>query len=44
MFFYDNVGKLCLTDVAKMKVNTCLVDAETGEDYSYKTTCITRSS
>lgn len=36
--FYDNIGKLCLTDVAKMKVNTCLVDAETGEDYSYKTT------
>lgn len=35
---YDNFGKLCLTDVAKMKVNTCLVDAETGEDYSYKTT------
>ena len=21
-----------------MKVNTCLVDAETGQDYSYKTT------
>ena len=35
---YDKVGKLQLTDVAKMKVNTCLVDAETGQDYSYKTT------
>ena len=35
---YDEVGKLQLTDVAKMKVNTCLVDAETGQDYSYKTT------
>ena len=35
---YDEVGKLQLTDAAKMKVNTCLVDAETGQDYSYKTT------
>lgn len=35
---YDEIGKLQLTDVAKMKVNTCLVDAETGQDYSYKTT------
>lgn len=35
---YDEVGKLQLTDVANMKVNTCLVDAETGQDYSYKTT------
>lgn len=35
---YDKVGKLQLTDVAKMKVNTCLVEAETGQDYSYKTT------
>lgn len=35
---YDELGKLQLTDVAKMKVNTCLVDAETGQDYSYKTT------
>ena len=26
---YDELGKLQLTDVAKMKVNTCLVDAET---------------
>ena len=35
---YDDFGELRLTDVAKMKVNTCLVDAETGEDYAYKTT------
>ena len=35
---YDEVGKLRLVDVASMKVNTCLVDAETGEDFSYKCT------
>lgn len=35
---YDDVGKLKLTNVSKMKVNTCLVDEETGENYTYKTT------
>lgn len=35
---YDELGKLRLVDVAAMKVNTCLVDAETGEDFSYKCT------
>ena len=35
---YDDVGKLTLTDISKMKVNTCLVDEETGEDFTYKTT------
>ncbi len=33
---YDNVGKLTLQDITKMKVNTCLIDEETCEDYSYK--------
>lgn len=35
---YDQVGKLRLVDVAKMKVNSCLVDAETGEDFTYEST------
>jgi len=35
---YDELGRLRLVDVAAMKVNTCLVDAETGEDFSYKCT------
>lgn len=35
---YDKVGKLTLTDISDMKVNTCLVDEETGEDFTYKTT------
>lgn len=35
---YDKVGKLTLTDISKMKVDACLVDAETGEDFTYKTT------
>ena len=35
---YDKVGKLTLTDISKMKVNACLVDEETGEDFTYKTT------
>ena len=34
---YDKVGKLTLTDISKMKVNACLVDEETGEDFTYKT-------
>lgn len=36
--FYDNVGKLTLTNVSNMKVENCLIDEETGEDYTYKTT------
>lgn len=35
---YDKVGKLQLEDVADMKVDSCLVDEETGEDFTYKTT------
>lgn len=35
---YDKVGKLTLTDISKMKVDSCLVDEETGEDFTYKTT------
>lgn len=35
---YDKVGKLRLTDVSDMKVNGCLIDEETGEDFTYKTT------
>lgn len=34
---YDKAGKLTLSDISKMKVNSCLVDAETGEDFSYET-------
>lgn len=34
---YDKVGKLTLTDISKMKVDACLVDEETGEDFTYKT-------
>lgn len=36
--FYDQVGKLRLTNVADMKVNDCLIDEETGQDFTYKTT------
>lgn len=32
---YDKVGKLTLTDVSKMMVNECLVDEETGRDFTY---------
>lgn len=32
---YDEVGKLRLKNVASMKVNNCLIDEETGRDYSY---------
>lgn len=34
---YDEVGKLRLKKVDDMKVNGCLVDNETGEDFTYKT-------
>lgn len=33
---YDAVGKLRLVNVSNMKVNTCLVDADTGEDFDCK--------
>lgn len=33
---YDDAGKLTLADVSKMKVNTCLVDEETGRDFTYE--------
>ncbi len=35
---YDKAGSLRLTNVSRMKVNNCLIDSETGEDYTYKTT------
>lgn len=35
--FYDDVGKLTLRNVKDMKVNT-VIDEETGENYTYKTT------
>ena len=35
---YDEVGKLRLKNIKDMKVNTCLVDEETGEDFTYQTT------
>lgn len=35
--FFDNVGKLQIKNVANMKVNNCIIDEETAEDYSYKT-------
>ncbi len=34
---YDNSGKLCLSDIAGMKVNSCVVDMETGENFKYGT-------
>ena len=33
---YDKVGKLQLSGINSMKVNTCLVDKETGQDFEYK--------
>lgn len=36
--FYDKVGKLRLSNIADMKVNDCLIDEETGQDYTYKST------
>jgi len=35
---YDKVGKLTLSKVSSLKVNSCLVDEETGEDFTYTTT------
>lgn len=35
---YDEVGKLRLKNVSSMKVNDCLIDEETGRDYSYTST------
>ena len=35
---YDKAGKIRLSDVSTMKVNASLVDEETGEDFTYKTT------
>jgi len=35
---YDKAGKLRLTDISDMKVDACLIDEETGEDYTYRTT------
>lgn len=35
---YDKAGKIRLSDISDMKVDTCLVDEETGEDFTYKTT------
>lgn len=34
---YDKVGKICLSAVSGMKVNSCLIDKETGEDFTYRT-------
>lgn len=34
---YDKVGKLQLSEVSSMKVNDCLIDKETGQDFEYKT-------
>lgn len=34
---YDEVGKLRLKKVSDMKVNGCLVDKETGEEFTYQT-------
>lgn len=34
---YDEAGKMSLKNISSMKVNDCLVDDETGEDYAYKT-------
>ena len=34
---YDNVGKLMLTDVADMKLENYVIDEETAENYTYKT-------
>lgn len=33
---FDNVGKITLKSIEHLKVNSCLIDDETGEDYSYK--------
>jgi hypothetical protein len=33
---YDEFGKIRLSNVSDMKVNSCLIDEETAEDYTYK--------
>lgn len=33
---YDKVGKLTLSDVSKLMIDECLVDEETGRDFSYE--------
>lgn len=35
---YDKIGKLTLSKVSSLKVNACLIDQETGEDFTYQTT------
>ena len=35
---WDDVGKIRLSKVGNMKVNNCLIDEETGENYTYTTT------
>ena len=35
---YDKIGKLRLQDVSSMKVKNCLIDDETGQDYTYTST------
>lgn len=34
---FDEVGKLRLKKISDMKVNGCLIDKETGEEFSYQT-------
>lgn len=34
---YDDVGKIQLKKASNMKVNSCLVDSETGENFTYQT-------
>lgn len=34
---YDYMGKLTLKNISKMKINECLIDADTGEDFTYVT-------
>ncbi len=34
---YDECGKIRLSNVSDMKVNSCLIDDETAENYTYKT-------
>lgn len=33
---YDDFGKIRLSNISDMKVNTCLIDEETAENYTYK--------
>lgn len=34
---YDNAGKLMLKNISSMKVNACVIDNETAEDFDYQT-------